>query len=160
MGLDMGREDERSTLTGFLDWYRGVAEHKLVGLTLEDATRVRTPTGVTMLGTVHHLAWVERRWFEHFFRGEVPDGLDAHTSFALGADDTVVSVIEWYRSACSDARRIVAGEPSLDARAKIEHAIFGAVSLRWILVHVIEETARHAGHLDVLRELTDGRTGD
>jgi uncharacterized damage-inducible protein DinB len=157
---DIAREDERSMLTGFLDWYRGVGEHKVAGLTLEEATRVSTPTGLTILGTISHLAWVEKRWFEHFFKGEEPDDLDAHRSFELGPTDTIESVVERYRSACTNARRIVADEPSLDARAKVEHRHFGTPSLRWILLHMIEETARHAGHLDIVRELTDGRTGD
>ena len=147
-------------LTGFLDWYRGVAVHNVAGLTFEEATRISTPTGLTILGTINHLAWVEKRWFEHRFKGEEPDDLDAHRSFELGPTDTIESVLERYRSACTEARRIVADEPSLDARAKVEHRHFGTRSLRWILLHMIEETARHAGHLDIVRELTDGRTGD
>jgi uncharacterized damage-inducible protein DinB len=156
----IAREDERSMLTGFLDWYRGVAEHKVAGLTFEEATRVSTPTGLTILGTINHLAWVEKRWFEYHFKGEDPDDLDAHRSFELGPTDTIESVLERYRGACAEARRTVADEPSLDALAKVEHRHFGATSLRWILLHMIEETARHAGHLDIVRELTDGRTGD
>jgi uncharacterized damage-inducible protein DinB len=147
-------------LTGFLDWYRGVAEHKVAGLTLEETTRVSTRTGVTMLGTINHLAWVEQLWFQHHFDGQERDRLDAHSSFQLAPTETVESVVERYRSACADARRIVAEAPLLDVRSKVDHAYFGACTLRWILVHMIEETARHAGHLDILRELTDGRTGD
>jgi uncharacterized damage-inducible protein DinB len=157
---DIAREDERSMLTGFLDWYRGVAEHKVAGLTFEEATRVSTPTGLTILSTINHLAWVEKRWFEYHFKGEDPDDLDAHRSFELGPTDTIETVLERYRAACAEARRTVADAPSLDALAKVEHRHFGATSLRWILLHMIEETARHAGHLDIVRELTDRRTGD
>jgi hypothetical protein len=69
-------------------------------------------------------------------------------------------VLDRYRAECAFARVVVDGAPSLDAGAAVEHPIYGEVTLRWILVHMIEETARHAGHLDILRELTDGRTGD
>jgi hypothetical protein len=153
-------EAERSMLTGFLDWYRGVAEHKLADLTLEQTTSVAMPSGLTMLGTIKHLAWCERRWFEQLYLGGARDELDAHESFALDAGDTVASVVDDYRDACTSSRRIVAAAPSLDQEAQRPHAFFGTPSLRWILLHMIEETARHAGHLDIVRELTDGRTGD
>jgi uncharacterized damage-inducible protein DinB len=155
-----GHDDERTMLTGFLDWYRGVAAHKLAGLSLDDGTRVQTPTGMTMLGVVNHLAWCEQVWFEHHFRGEDRDARDNTSSFRLEPADTVESVTARYGRACDAARHVVAEEPSLDALSTVAHPVWGTVSLRWILVHMIDETARHAGHLDVLREWTDGRTGD
>jgi hypothetical protein len=158
---DLLAEDaDRSLLTGFLDWYRGVAEHKLADLTLEQTTNISMPSGLTILGTIKHLAWCERRWFEQNFLGDPRDELEAHRSFGFGGADTVESVIDDYRDACDSSRRIVAAAPSLDTNAQIAHPFFGICTLRWILLHMIEETARHAGHLDILRELTDGRTGD
>jgi len=156
---DVAPDDERAMLGEFLDWYRGVVEHKLDGLLFEDATRASTPSGVTLLGAVKHLAWVERRWFDHFVKGEPADALDAHTSFVLDDGDTLESVIEAYRDACAHARTTVAAS-SLDAPMAAPHGAFGTRTVRWVMQHMIEETARHAGHLDVLRELTDGRTGD
>ena len=160
MTVGGGRDDERTLLTGFLDWYRGVAVHKLAGLNRDDATRVETPTGMTMLGVINHLAWCERVWFDHHFRGEEPDDGDDSTSFRLEPTDNVESVTARYSRACHDARQIVAEESSLEAPSAIAHPVFGTVSLRWILLHMVDETARHAGHLDLLREWTDGRTGD
>ena len=146
-------------LGDFLDWYRGIAEHKLAGLTREDATRVSTPTGVTLLGLVQHLAWCEQCWFPYHLLGVVPEPVDIDVSFSIGPDDTIDSVVAGYHEECARARTITDEQP-LGAVTAIPHDVFGAVSLRWILVHMIEETARHCGHLDILRELTDGRTGN
>ncbi len=151
--------DERKLLGGFLDWYRGIAEHKLAGLTRTDATRVSTPTGVTLLGTIKHLAWCEQCWFPYHLLGAVPEPVDIDVSFSIGPDDSIESVIAGYNEECVRARAITDEQP-LDTLTAIGHDVFGVVSLRWILVHMIEETARHCGHLDILRELTDGRTGN
>jgi uncharacterized damage-inducible protein DinB len=155
-----GGSDEREVLEGFLDWFRGVVEHKLDGLGRAELVEVRMPSGTTMLGIVKHLASAERLWFRTRFLGEPDEGWDSDESFRITESDTVESVLDRYRAECAFSRAAVAGAPSLDAVAAVEHPIYGDVTLRWILVHIIEETARHAGHLDILRELTDGRTGD
>jgi hypothetical protein len=147
-------------LTGFLDWYRGVVEHKLDGLTLEQVTEVTMPSGTTMLGIMKHLAWDERRWFRHYFLGEPREPVDVHESFVVHPDDTIASVVTRYHDDCERSRSIVAEAPSVNQMGAFPHDVFGDVTLEWILVHMIEETARHAGHLDILRELTDGRIGD
>ena len=92
-----GPDDERGMLNGYLDWYREVVERKLDGLSMADATRVSTPTGVTLLGLIAHLAWVEQRWFGHYLCGDTPSDADATTSFAVAAGDTVESVVARYR---------------------------------------------------------------
>jgi hypothetical protein len=155
-----GGTDPRVVLEGFLDWFRGVAEHKLDGLTRDQVTEVAMPSGTTMLGIVKHLAWDERTWFRHYFRGEPHEGIDVDESFVIGPGDTIEWVVDHYRDACAHSRRIVSEASSLDALATVEHRVFGTVTLGWILTHMLEETARHAGHLDILRELTDGHTGD
>lgn len=156
-----GRADERALLVGFLDWYRQVVQNKAEGLSLDDATRVMTPTGLSVLGVVAHLAAVENGWFCEDFAGQPVDAMwDDHGEFRLRPDDSVESVLAEYRDACARASAIVAAAPSLDAQSAVEDKFRGHVSLRWILVHMIEETARHAGHLDVMREQIDGRTGD
>jgi hypothetical protein len=154
-----GTQDERTMLVGFLDWYRAVVAAKVGGLTREEATRVATPTGLTLLGIVAHLAWVEDLWFAHRFRGGPEPAGDHPGSFRPDPADTVESLVGAYGAACDRSRAVVAAA-GLDDLAVTEHPIHGRVSLRWILVHMVEETARHAGHLDVLREQTDGRTGD
>lgn len=154
-----GRQDERSLLDGFLDWYRAVAGAKVAGLTREEATRIATPSGVTLLGLIAHLAWAEDLWFSDRFRGGAAVTVENAESFVLDASDTVDSVLAGYRAACDRSRAAVAGA-ALDDLSEGDHAIYGRVTLRWVYVHLIEETARHAGHLDILREQTDGQTGD
>jgi uncharacterized damage-inducible protein DinB len=152
-----GTAEPRAMLDGFLDWYRGVCIHELAGLSPAEAVRVPTPTGLTLLGTVQHLAWDERVWFGHYFLGEPHDPADVDESFAVAPDATIESVVADYEAACARSREIAAAAP-LDRRAAVTHRVFGEVTLEWIILHMIEETARHAGHMDVLRELTDGRT--
>ncbi len=157
-----GQGDERALLIGFLDWYRAVVERKVADLSWEQASRPCTRRGLSPLGVVKHLAWVERSWFRRRFLGdevELFTGPDNAPTFVLADSDTVASVVASYRAAADEARTITAAA-SLDDVAVGAHAVFGAVSLRWILVHLLEETARHAGHLDVMREDIDGRTGD
>ena len=74
--------------------------------------------------------------------------------------DSVDSVVAEYRDVCEQSRAIAAAAPSLDELSLVVDDVWGNVSLRWIFVHMIEETARHAGHLDLMREQIDGRTGD
>jgi hypothetical protein len=156
-----GRAEERALLSGFLDWNRAVIEHKVLGLDLDNATRVMTPTGLSPLGIVAHLAAAEVAWFDETFTGTPVDPMwDDHGSFRLKAADSVESVLTEYRDACERSREIVDSARSLDQLSARLDEFRGAVSLRWILVHMIEETARHAGHLDIMREAIDGRTGD
>jgi uncharacterized damage-inducible protein DinB len=148
-------------LSGFLDWYRSVVEHKVEGLMLDDATRFMTPTGLSPLGVVAHLAAVEVAWFDETFAGQPVDPVwDDHGSFRISERDSVESVLDEYRRACGRSREVVAAASSLDDLSVRTHEVWGEVSLRWILVHMIEETARHAGHLDIMREAIDRRTGD
>jgi uncharacterized damage-inducible protein DinB len=156
-----GRAEERALLSGFLDWYRAVIEHKVWGLAVDDATRVMTSTGLSPLGVVAHLAAVEVAWFDETFAGTTVDRMwDDHGSFRLRAQDTVESVLTEYRGAYARSREVVHAASSLDDLSARADEFRGHVSLRWILVHMIEETARHAGHLDIMREAIDGRTGD
>jgi hypothetical protein len=158
------RQGERETLGGFLDWYRAVVERKVDGHALEDAERITTPTGMSALGIVKHLGWVERGWFRETFAGEDIEVVDADgdnsAEFAIGSDDTVESVLAFYRTEVEEARRVARESPSLDALSAKETRFRERVSLRWIMVHMLEETARHAGHLDLMREDIDGQVGD
>ena len=151
-------------MNGFLDLYRGVIERKVDGLSRADASKALTPTGVSSLGIVKHLGWVEYYWFRHCFAGEkVPppprEGNDNAIQFRIGSDETVDSILDFYRSESDHSREVAAATDSLDALSARDHPYFGKVSLRWILIHMVEETARHAGHLDIMREMIDGKTG-
>jgi hypothetical protein len=103
-------------------------------------------------------------WFVWRFAGRdvellMGDG-NYSVQFELDQDATVDSVVAFYRGEIEGARRVVDGSASLDDLSVREHPNYGIVSLRWLLVHMIEETARHVGHLDIMRERIDGRTGD
>ena len=148
-------------LTGFLDWYRTVVEHKVHGLPADSANGAMTQTGLSPLGVVAHLAAVEVGWFAETFAGEAIDpAWDTHGSFKLNNSDSVESIVAEYHAACARSRSIVDATASLDALSTRSDEFRGRVSLRWILVHMLEETARHAGHLDIMREAIDGQTGD
>ena len=152
-------DDVDATLLEFLDLYRSVAVRKLEGLTTEQATEVATPTGMTLLGLVKHLAWDERIWFGYHFLGEAVEPMEADPSFHVEATDTIDSVLAGFETDCERSRQIMAEAPSFDTLARVPHDHFGSVSLRWIIVHMIEEVARHVGHMDILREQTDGSAG-
>ena len=157
------RRNERETLEGALDWYRAVVERKAEGLSLEEAGRVMTPTGLSLLGILQHLGYVERGWFREIFAGEDVESVDSEgnnsAEFVLDPGDTVESVALFYRGEVERSREI-AGSSSLESLSRKTPWFGDRVSLRWILVHMLEETARHAGHMDVMREKIDGRTGD
>lgn len=154
--------DEKTTLNAFLDRYRETILWKLEGLSTEQASARLVPSVTTLLGIVKHLAYVERGWFQMNFAGEPPnypwpeDEPDEDIDFRIGPSDTVESISALYRQEIARAREIVAGA-SLDELSKNQER--GPRSLRWIMVHMVEETARHAGHADILRELTDGAIG-
>ena len=157
------RRGERETLEGALDWYRAVVEHKIEGLTSTQARAIMTPTGLSLLGVIKHLGWVERGWFREVFAGEEVASIDSEednsAEFAVDPDDTVESILSFYRHEVDRARQI-AGDSSLETVSARTTSFGEHVSLRWVLVHMLEETARHAGHMDLMRETIDGRTGD
>lgn len=149
---------EREVLEGFLELYRGLVPGKLAGLDEDAARRSLVPSRTTLIGLVKHLASVEREWFGMILGGGRVDevGISADDGWLLGRHDTVQGVLEDYRRACEQSRAVASGF-GLDDTAM--HPQLGSVSLRWIYVHMIEESARHAGHADILREQTDGSTG-
>jgi hypothetical protein len=157
---------ERITLTEFLDWYRATMIVKLDGLTDEQARVRLVGSDTNLLGLVRHLTEVERNWFRRKLRGEDAAPLyytdaDPDGDFHVGPADTIAGVVAAYERECAISRAITADTASLDELSALPIRDYDApVSLRWILVHMIEETARHAGHADIIRELIDGVTGD
>jgi uncharacterized damage-inducible protein DinB len=159
--------DERTTLVEFLDFYRATIEQKTDGIDDEQARATVGPSDLTLIGIVRHLTEVERNWFRAKFLGEdAPyyycDDEDEDRDWHPAPTDTLADALATYRAECDRARAITNAEPSLDAlsTATVRWYDNRPVSLRWILVHMIEETARHAGHADFLREAVDGVTGD
>jgi uncharacterized damage-inducible protein DinB len=149
-------------LTSFLDFYRGVMIRKIEGLDAGGLRRSPVDSGTSLGGLLKHLAYVERNWFAARFGGMDVDfpwtKEDPDADFRLDDTDDDQSLIDFYRAECQRSREIVMANPDLD---RVVPASRGRhVSLRWILVHMIEETARHAGHADIIREMVDGKVGD
>jgi uncharacterized damage-inducible protein DinB len=157
---------ERITLTEFLDYYRATMVLKLDGLTDDEARARLVGSDTNLLGLVRHLTEVERNWFRRKLRGEDAPPLyysdeDPDGDFHPGLDWTIAEAVAAYEAECAISRTITADTASLDELTAVAIKDYDApVSLRWILVHMIEETARHAGHADIIRELIDGVTGD
>lgn len=155
--------DELTTLTSFLDYFREVVIRKLEGVEEPGLRAVLVPSERTTLGgIVRHLGFVERWWFQSVYAGrdvEYPwNDEDPDADFGVPSGATADSLIAFYQESCAQSRKVVEADPNLDRVVPAGH--HREVSLRWILVHMIEETARHAGHLDLLRESWDGAVGD
>lgn len=159
--------DERETLVAFLDYYRAVILDKAQGLTKDQLNARLEPSGLTLGNIVHHLAVVEHWWFHEAFLGNDPlepwasapwdDDRDWEMSVASELEPEVI--FDRYREAIDRSQRIESAAESLD-QLSVRTRNDNPWSLRWILVHMIEETARHAGHADLIRESIDGATGD
>ena len=142
-----------------LDQYRAIAASALVGVPWEQASvRLLPATDMTIAGIVRHLAWAEDRWFQGRLLGlsmpepwNADEADDPDHSMRLTPDDTTEGIVELYAAACERSRAAVEGR-SLNDVASVPSFGVGPVNLRWILVHMIDETARHAGHLDLLRD--------
>jgi uncharacterized damage-inducible protein DinB len=149
--------EERETLRSFLDKQRDVLIWKLAGLGDADLRRPITPSGTNLLGLVKHLAAAEYRWFGATF-GRPTEQLPEHDDdyLQVDADETTPEVMAYYERARRASDQTVA-DLELDATGTAWTG--DTVSLRWVLVHMIEETARHAGHADIVRELIDNTTG-
>jgi uncharacterized damage-inducible protein DinB len=157
--------DERTILTTMLDYARDTVQAKCAGIAAPDARRAPLPGSplMTISGLVSHLRWVEYYWFEVVLLGEE----DRHPStdedpdreMRIAIEIPITQLLAEYRASCAQYRELVAGL-DLDTRSRGELGWRAEpVTLRWILFHLIEETARHNGHLDILRELADGVTG-
>ncbi len=159
--------DERTLLDAFLDWYREGAIAKLEGLTQAQTAQRHVPSETTMIGLLHHLTLVEGWWFGQQFAGEderapwnaVDWDATPDWEFTTARDLSVDEVVAGFKAACDRSRAVVAGASLDDLGATVSDER-GAFSLRWMYLHLIEEYARHLGHLDILRELTDGAVGE
>jgi hypothetical protein len=162
--------DERTTLLAFLEFYRESLAMKTDGLTDEQArTPSVPPSDLTLMGLVRHMAEVERSWFSGNLAGNDVAPLyygDAHPTgdpdgdLHPGPDDTLHDAIATWRREIAAANGHLAGRSLDDLGRRVSRAAGGVPNLRWILVHMIEEYARHLGHADLLRERIDGVTGD
>jgi hypothetical protein len=152
---------------GFLDHYRGVIETKLTGLSDTQLRQSRLPSGWSPLELLKHLVYMERRWLRWGFDAEQVDqpwgdsGGDPDGRWSVRPDDTFAELIARLHEGGEVTRRLVSGmDPATRAATGGRFGEEDRPTVNWILFHVLQEYARHAGHLDVVRELTDGVTGE
>jgi uncharacterized damage-inducible protein DinB len=156
--------DERAMVTVWLDYQRATLLWKCEGL--DGAALARQgvpPSTVSLLGLVRHMTDVEWSWFEEIFAaGDAPEPIptaeDRDADFNDLRPERAAADLDLFRRQCDISRGIVAAADNLDAMAA--HPEYGTFSLRWIMIHMIEEYARHNGHADFLRELIDGAVGE
>jgi uncharacterized damage-inducible protein DinB len=164
---DATTTSERDALGQYLDYQRETILLKTEGLSREQLGQRIPTSGLTLAGLLYHLAFVEEDWFEVDFLGlpkreewQVDWAADPDYEFraALGKDPDELR--RRYRDACNRSRQITAAACDLD-QLSVSTAVGGKpFTLRWMLLHLIEETARHAGHADLLREAIDGAVGE
>ena len=162
------RADEKSVLLQFLPYQRDSVLSIADGLSEEDWHRSVVPSGWTVAGFVGHLGGAERYWFQHVVTGTDRDHpfdegaapYDPNAPFTI--DRPSAEVVGYYRDMCRLSDEVVGATPLSAAPIGKLHdpALDDVVTdLRWIILHLIEETAAHSGHLEIARELLDGRTG-
>lgn len=144
---------EKDVLTGFLDYLRAAVAAKAEGVPETRSRAPGVPSGTNLLGLVKHLTFVERHWLlgDHV--------TDWQATFHPGPDDTTGTILGAYRDTTAAANEEIASWDNLTDPGPRRAKRGQAPSRRWTLTHLIEETARHAGHADILRELIDGSTG-
>ena len=160
--------DEATMLRSFVDYYRATILRQTEGLDAVQLARPLPPTTMTLGGMLKHLTWVENWWFRRVLHGLpelawVGDGFaaDPDWEWTSARDDTWELLVSRYREVVAECDAILdaalATPEGLDLLAKRQrHGSYA--SLRWILVHLVEEYARHAGHADLIREAIDGKT--
>jgi uncharacterized damage-inducible protein DinB len=159
--------DERTTLDQFLDFQRATLLLKTEGLDGADMTRRLPTSALTLAGLLKHLALVEDNWIQVRFLGlpelepwaSAPWDEDRDWEFHTAEHDDPDDLRALYRDACDRSRQGVAGA-DLDALSVRVDRNGRHWSLRWILTHLLEETSRHNGHADLLREAVDGAVGE
>ena len=160
--------DERAMLTGFLDGYRAVLVRKATGLRPDQLRQTLAPSDLTLGGLLKHMAVVEDEWFEHRFAGrEMPEPwasadweADIDWEMTSSVNDSPQELFALLDTACRRSQAVMDAAASLDDLSATADDEGQHWSLRWILVHMIEEYARHVGHADFLRQSIDGSTGD
>ncbi|GAA1936884.1 DinB family protein [Streptomyces durmitorensis] len=145
--------DEKATLRGFLDQLRNSIADKVADAPEPQVRTSGVPSGTSLLGLLKHLACVER----FYFLGEDVDEWPA--TLRPSAQDTIDSVLADYRKTVERANQVIDACPDLTLPSPRPPRRGPTPSMRWVLVHMIEETGRHAGHADILREQIDGSTG-
>ncbi|MEU7054882.1 DinB family protein [Streptomyces sp. NPDC046197] len=157
--------DERGALLSFLEEQRGGIRRAVLGLTEEQARSRPSVSELSLGGLVKHVAEVEQGWVARA-KGESPavkrDESNWHECFRLTGDETVESQLAYWEKVAAETEAFVRSVPSLDDTFPLPNDPWfppeGRVSMRWLCLQLIRETARHAGHADIIRESLDGKT--
>jgi hypothetical protein len=155
---------ERVALAAWLDYHRATLRLKCEGLTGEQLVQQSIPPSrLSLLGLVRHMAGVEWWWFERVFAhgplpSPLPDDPDPDADFHLLVPGEAEAALAAWERQCAHSRTIEASASSLDVLTR--SPVRRPRDLRWVMVHMIEEYARHNGHADLLRECVDGTVGD
>lgn len=157
--------DERDGLLAFLAQQRDALRIAAYGLTDAQASTTPSASALSLAGLIKHVARVERYWVVELVAGRPQADLheqDYEAGFRLEAGETIASVLDGYAAVAAETESIVAGIADLGQPVPVPKGVpwfpkdVEAWSVRWVLLHVIEETARHAGHADIVRESLDG----
>lgn len=162
-GIPAPVDEERDQLLTFLAQQRTAVAAATLGLTDEQARSVPTASSLSIGGLIQHLAMTERGWMD-IVRGR-SSGSDREylANFRMSPADSLTDVLALYDQVASETEAIV-GAHDLDHRVAVPKGVpwfpqdVDTWSLRWVVLHLVEETARHAGHVDILRESIDGAT--
>ncbi len=157
--------DERGALLSFIAEQRGGIRRAVLGLTDAQASSRPSASELSLAGLVKHVAEVEQMWIS-LAKGEPPavvrDQSNWHECFRLVEGETVESRLEYWEKVAAETEAFVRSVPSLDDTFALPDQPWfppdGRVSMRWLCLHLIRETARHAGHADIVRESLDGAT--
>lgn len=160
--------NERQGLVEFLDYYRQVIRRKAQGLSPEQLSHTVASSSLTIGGMIRHLSLVEESWFAEVLQGRdlgepwagVDWKSDPDWDFESAAGSTADDLLSAHARTCDRSDEILAEVADLDALSERGDSTGQKFNVRWILIHLIEEYARHAGHADLIREDIDGRTGD
>jgi len=154
--------DPLEVMLGYLDYLEDVTLRKIGGLSEEQLRTSSVPSGWTPLGLLKHLACTERFWIRHVFLGEQVDFSwpgDPAAEWRAEDADTAGSIVSFYRGERAHTRQALTGLAAGTAGQRPFHEDGEPPTLAWVLGHLLYQAARHAGHLDIVRELTDGSTG-
>lgn len=154
------RPDAFGLAIDYLDWYGSVLLRRLEGLTFEQQAASVVPTGWSALGLLKHSAATRRYWIRHVFAGERVDFAwpgSPELEWQVANDDTPERIIGFFRTEHAHSMEVLRRARPEDIAAR-DYGTGVRPTLAWILLHLLQESARHAGHLDICRELTDGST--
>jgi uncharacterized damage-inducible protein DinB len=157
--------DERTSLLSYLAQQRHVLRLSAYGLSDEQARETPTRSALSIGGVIKHVATTERGWIDLVLqRGRESGEEDYMANFRMSPEETLADILRLYDEVAQETEEVIASIPDLNQAVPIPKGVpwypsdIDAWSVRWVLLHLIEETARHAGHADIIRESIDGAT--